>query len=347
MQAPLTYKDAGVDIEAGEEATRRLKTWVSKTRTAQVLSEVGGFGGLFHLAGSPESDPVLVSSIDGVGTKMKVAAALGQFGTVGHDIVNHCVNDILAQGARPLFFLDYIGANKVLPEQVAEIVKGLSEACIEHGCALIGGETAEMPDVYGPGDIDLVGTVIGVVDKGKILDGTHVSEGDALIGLASNGLHTNGYTLARKALYGDRPELLHEFHAGIPGSLGEALLAPHRSYFRPLWPLLEQGRIHALAHITGGGIPGNLARVIPPGLSARVETGSWKIPSLFERIAEKSRAPRAELYRALNMGVGMIAVVSSGDAERARAEIAAHGIEAWRIGTVTSRAGAAGAVVMV
>ncbi|NUN96675.1 MAG: phosphoribosylformylglycinamidine cyclo-ligase [Candidatus Omnitrophica bacterium] len=347
MEAPLTYKDAGVDIEAGEEATRRLKAWVSKTRTPQVLSEVGGFGGLFHLAGCPEADPVLVSSIDGVGTKMKVAAALGRYGSVGHDIVNHCANDILVQGARPLFFLDYIGANKVIPEQVAEVVRGVSEACVEHGCALIGGETAEMPDVYGPGDIDLVGTIIGVVDRNKILNGSRVVEGDALIGLASNGLHTNGYTLARKALYGDRPELLRESPPTLGESLGAALLAPHRSYFKMLWPLLEQGKIHALAHITGGGIPGNLSRVIPARLSARVETRSWNVPPLFELIGEKSRAPRAELYRALNMGVGMIAVVSFDQAEEVRRAVADSGVEAWVIGEVRARGEGSEAVVTV
>lgn len=344
MNQPLTYKDAGVDIDAGEETTRQIKQLVKSTANAHVLSETGSFGGLFRLAGSPEADPVLVSSVDGVGTKMKVAAALGRYDTVGHDIVNHCVNDILVQGARPLFFLDYIGANKVIPSQVAEIVKGISEACLKHSCCLIGGETAEMPDVYGPGDIDLVGTIVGVVEKSAILDGSRVSLGDHLIGLASSGLHTNGYTLARKALAPDGNWNL--VPPGFDRSVGEMLLEPHRSYFKALWYLLEAEEIHAMAHITGGGIPGNLCRVIPVDLQARVDTTAWKVPPLFELLATRTQAPRAELYRAFNMGVGMVLCVDPAQVSSVLDSLATEDCEAWEIGEMIERPADGAAVVL-
>jgi phosphoribosylformylglycinamidine cyclo-ligase len=346
MSRPVTYKEAGVDIDAGEESARRIKSLAARTATSQVLSQVGSFGGLFRLAGCPEKDPVLVSSVDGVGTKMKVAAALGRYGTVGHDIVNHCANDILVQGARPLFFLDYIGANRVIPEQIASLVEGIAEACLAHGCCLIGGETAEMPDVYGPGDIDLVGTIIGIVDRPKLLDGSRVAEGDCLIGLASSGLHTNGYTFARKALYGDSPEKLNQTPPGWNTTVGEALLEPHRSYFKALWPLLEQGRIRALAHITGGGIPGNLCRVIPDGLQARVDTGAWERPPLFRLLAEKTQAPEAELFRAFNMGIGMILAAAPEKAAPILDAIRSCGIEAMKIGAVAGRESGEAVVLM-
>lgn len=334
MTKPITYKDSGVDIEAGEEATRRIRDLVGRTSTSQVLSQVGSFGGLFHLAGSPEEDPVLVSSIDGVGTKMKIAVALKRFDTVGHDIVNHCINDILVQGARPLFFLDYIGAHKVLPSQVAEIVSGLSDACLAQGCCLIGGETAEMPDVYGPGDIDLVGTIVGVVERSRILDGSRVCEGDLLIGLASSGLHTNGYTLARKALIGDDPASLETIPPYCSRPLGELLLEPHRCYLKALQPLLEQEAIHAMAHITGGGIPGNLKRVIPDHLQAVVEAGSWNSQPIFRLLEEKTQASQEELYRAFNMGIGMVLCCAPSDAEGMLAWMHSAGCDAWAIGKV-------------
>ena len=344
MSQPLTYKDAGVDIDAGEETTRRIKQYVKSTANVHVLSETGSFGGLFRMMGCPETDPVLVSSVDGVGTKMKVAAAIGRYDTVGHDIVNHCVNDILVQGARPLFFLDYIGANKVLPSQVAEIVKGISEACLNHNCCLIGGETAEMPDVYGPGDIDLVGTIVGVVERKAILDGSRTGLGDRLIGLASSGLHTNGYTLARKAL-APKGEW-NQVPPGFDRSIGDLLLTPHRSYFKALWPLLEAEMIHAMAHITGGGIPGNLCRVIPAGLQAKVETGSWKIPPLFELLAMKTQVPKAELFRAFNMGAGMILCVDPNHVSSVLASVTAQGCEAWEMGEIVERPEDSTAVVL-
>ncbi len=344
MSQPLTYKDAGVDIEAGEETTRRIKALVKSTANEHVLSETGGFGGLFRLEGCPETDPVLVSSVDGVGTKMKVAAGMGRYDTVGHDIVNHCVNDILVQGARPLFFLDYIGANKVLPAQVAEIVKGIAEACRKHGCCLIGGETAEMPDVYGPGDIDLVGSIVGVVERAAILDGSRTGLGDRLIGLASNGLHTNGYTLARKALAPEGNWNL--VPPGFDRSIGELLLEPHRSYFKAVSYLLEEEEIHAMAHITGGGIPGNLCRVMPADLQAKVDTRAWKVPPLFELLATKTQVPRAELFRAFNMGVGMILCVDPANVSSVLDSVATEDCEAWEIGEVVERTAGAPAVVL-
>ncbi len=344
MNQPLTYKDAGVDIDAGEEATRRIKQLVKSTANIHVLSETGGFGGLFHLAGCPETSPVLVASVDGVGTKMKVAAAMNRYDTVGHDIVNHCVNDILVQGSRPLFFLDYIGANKVIPGQIAEIVKGIAEACRQHNCCLIGGETAEMPDVYGPGDIDLVGFIVGVVGRQAILDGSRIGLGDRLIGLASSGLHTNGYTLARKALAPDGE--WNQVPPGFDRSIGEMLLEPHRSYFKALWNLLEAEEIHAMAHITGGGIPGNLCRVIPTGLQAKVDTSSWKVPSLFELLATKTQAPRAELFRAFNMGVGMVLCVDPANVSSVLDSLATEDCEAWEIGQIVERTGGTPAVAL-
>lgn len=339
MTKPFTYKDAGVDIDAGARATRGIKDIVKSTYNKRVLSEVGLFGGLFDVSDLPEKQPVLVSSVDSVGTKTKVAVQYGKFDSIGHDIVNHCINDILVQGARPLFFLDYIALGFLDPDQIAEIVGGVAEACIENQCALVGGEMCEMPDVYSEGDIDLVGSVVGVVDKPKILDGSKVQEGDRLIGLASSGLHTNGYTLARKALYGDHPEKLLEGNCDLGCSLGEALLAPHRSYFPSVWPLLEKDLVHAMAHITGGGIVDNLARVLPESLAARVEIDAWPRPPLFELLAEKSQAPNSELYRAFNMGIGMILCVAPEQTDAIRESVVGAGIEAWEIGEIDARSG--------
>lgn len=335
MTQPFTYKDAGVDIDAGNEATSRIKGLVALTRTANVLSEVGGFGGLFSVAECPERLPVLVSSIDSVGTKTKVAVACNRFDTIGRDIVNHCTNDILVQGARPLFFLDYVALGKLDPSQMEKIVQGVAEACVENQCALIGGEMCEMPDVYQHGDVDLVGCIVGVVAKPRILDGSRVREGDRLIGLESSGLHTNGYTLARKALYGDDPARIHEKPDGWEATIGEVLLVPHRSYFPVLWPLIDADKIHALAHITGGGITGNLARVIPDGLVAHIDTASWNPAPVFQLLAEKTQAPREELYRTFNMGIGMIAALAADQVDSALDEVRASGIGAWDIGSVS------------
>ena len=337
MTTPRTYKEAGVDIDAGSRATDRIKQWVKKTSTPQVLSDIGLFGGLFDLSGLPEKEPVLVSSVDSVGTKTKVAVACNRFDTIGIDIVNHCVDDILVQGARPLFFLDYIALGEMNPEKIEQIVKGISDACVENGCALIGGEMCEMPDVYSGGDVDLVGSIVGVVDKPKILDGSKVSAGDQLIGIASSGLHTNGYTLARKVLYHDDPELAKEKPEGWTESIGEALLAPHRSYFPQVWPLLEEGLIHGMAHITGGGIPGNLSRTIPEGLSAQIELSACPKPPLFQLLAEKTKASQEELYRTFNMGIGFILCVPKDQTTHILAKVDSPKSAAWVIGQVVEQ----------
>lgn len=334
MTSPKTYKEAGVDIDAGSEATDRIKRWVKRTSTPQVLSEIGLFGGLFDVSALPEKQPVLVSSVDSVGTKTKVAVACNRFDTLGVDIVNHCANDILVQGARPLFFLDYIALGKLDPEQIEQLVKGVSDGCVANGCALVGGEMCEMPDVYAGGDIDLVGSIVGVVDKPKILDGSKVAAGDHLIGIASSGLHTNGYTLARKVLYNDDPARISDRPEGWSKTLGEALLAPHRSYVGVILPLLQKGLIHGMAHITGGGIPGNLSRTIPDGLEARVNLGSWPIPPLFQLLAEKTGADNDELYRTFNMGVGMVVCVPAESADEVLESLNTPEAPAWRIGEV-------------
>jgi len=344
----MTYKDAGVDIDAGSEATDRIKGLVQKTANRHVLSEVGQFGGLYDLAGIGEANPVLVSSIDSVGTKMKVAVEMGRFDTVGRDIVNHCTNDILVQGARPIFFLDYIAVGIMAPDRMEDIVSGIAAACIENDCVLIGGELCEMPEVYSSVDVDLVGSVVGLVDRSKILDGSRVSDGDRLIGVASSGLHTNGYTLARKALYGESPEKLHEVPEGLARTLGEELLEPHRGYFKPLWPLLEEGSIHAMAHITGGGIPGNLSRIIPDDLTAEVNLRTWEPAPIFQLLQGATGAPTDELYRTFNMGVGMILCVAPEEATGVIDHVRGFDIEALEIGKVVDRGeGGSSPVVLV
>jgi phosphoribosylformylglycinamidine cyclo-ligase len=272
---------------------------------------VGFFGGLFEFKGYKE--PVLVSSVDGVGTKLKLASVLGKHDTVGIDIVNHCVNDILTCGAEPLFFLDYIAAGKLNPEQVGEVAKGLAKACREAGCALIGGETAEMPGLYYGGDYDLVGFIVGVVEKSGIIQGKKIAAGDAIIGLPSSGLHTNGYSLVRK-IFGETKAALNTSYPELGRSLGEALLEPHRSYYRQLKPLLAV--IKGLAHITGGGLIGNVPRVLPEGLTANFDSQSWSVPPIFELIQKRGNVDRDEMYKVFNMGIGMVIICLKGDVDR-------------------------------
>jgi phosphoribosylformylglycinamidine cyclo-ligase len=306
---PSTYADAGVDIDAKMGAISRAKDVIRSTFTKGVVGDVGGFGGLFRPDFAGMSDPLLVASADGVGTKVKVAIAVGMHGTVGQDLVNHCVNDILVQGASPLFFLDYIATGKMKPEIVGEILEGLAKACRENGCALLGGETAEMPGMYAEGDYDLAGTIIGVVDRPRLLDGSRVAEGDLLIGLPSSGLHTNGYSLARKVLFED---LNLSPQTGVPElgcTLADALLAVHRSYLKPVLPLAENFLISAMAHITGGGFPDNLPRVLPAGLDALVHPHAWSWPPLFHLLQDKGRIAPAEMLRVFNCGIGMVLVV--------------------------------------
>ncbi len=314
----LTYKDAGVDIAAGEETVGRIKPLVRQTFTPGVLADIGAFGGFFAPDWKAYSAPVLVSSVDGVGTKLKVAFRMSKHDTVGQDLVNHCVNDIAVCGAKPLFFLDYFSTGRLEPNVAEEVVRGFAVACKANGCALIGGETAEMPDLYAAGEFDLAGTVVGIVDRDQILDGSRVKAGDMLIGLPSTGLHTNGYSLARKVLFAhydvnDTPEEL----GGT--SVGDALLAVHRSYLTPIQALIEAGMVHAFAHITGGGIPGNTQRVMPEGLLFDVDWEAWLRPPIFGLIQRLGGVPEADMQRAFNLGIGLIAVVSSSHQDEALA----------------------------
>ncbi|MDX1933832.1 MAG: phosphoribosylformylglycinamidine cyclo-ligase [Capsulimonadales bacterium] len=304
-----TYADAGVDIDAGNEAVLRMKEHVRSTFNAAVLADVGSFGGMYALDKSAVSEPVLVASIDGVGTKLKVAQMVGRHDTVGRDLVWHCVNDILVQGARPLFFLDYFGTGRLDPAIAADVVKGIADGCRVVGCALLGGETAEMPGMYAPGEYDLAGCIVGLVERGRIIDGSRVSPGDAIIGLASDGLHTNGYSLARHVLF-EKAGLPHERYVPDLGTtIGDALLAPHRCYAPALLPLLERFDIHAIAHITGGGFYDNIPRVLPTDCQAVIERRAWTPPAIFRLIQELGHVPDAEMFRTFNMGIGMVLVV--------------------------------------
>jgi phosphoribosylformylglycinamidine cyclo-ligase len=327
----VDYRQSGVDIDAGNEAVRRIKILARQTYTPGVLSGVGSFGGLFGLDTSV-GDPVLVASADGVGTKLKVAFMAGVHDTIGEDLVNHCVNDILVQGARPLFFLDYLATGALAPEVVEQIVTGVARACVENGCALLGGETAEMPGFYAAGEYDVAGFIVGLVSRAAIVDGRGIVSGDQLIALPSSGLHTNGYSLARRIAF-DVLGLDVDSHVGELGStIGEALLRPHRSYLRVIAPLLASGRIKGMAHITGGGITENLPRVLPDGLGFSLDRGSWTVPPLFTWLQRGGTVPDAEMFRAFNMGVGMVLVCSPADADAVVADLRASGEQAWRIG---------------
>lgn len=310
-----TYKDAGVDIERASETKERMTEMVRSTYGPEVLGAHGRFGGLFDIQWLQfRTNPVLVASTDGVGTKTVIAAALGRFESLGHDLVNHCVNDILVQGAKPLFFLDYVATSQLDPDTVLQVVRGITDACRGANCTLLGGETAEMPGVYRPGELDLVGTIVGWVQREDIIDGARIEAGDILIGLPSTGLHTNGYSLARRVL-ADRP-LKGELPGGA-GTLGDALLAPHRSYLQPVNDLMNQDiDIRGLVHITGGGFYDNIPRVLPDGLGVRIETGLWPVPPIFGLIQDVGQVDRKEMYHVFNMGIGLIVIVSANQAER-------------------------------
>jgi phosphoribosylformylglycinamidine cyclo-ligase len=301
-----------------------------------VLAGPGLFGGLFELKGFKR--PVLVSSVDGVGTKIKIAEALDRYDTVGIDIVNHCINDIFTCGATPLFFLDYIAMGKLVPERVATIVKGLSAACQEAGCALIGGETAEMPGIYAADDYDLAGFIIGAVEKEDIIDGRSISAGDIIIGLASSGLHTNGYSLVRK-VFGDTSSSLNKYYPELDSTIGEALLVPHRSYYKVLKPFLSS--LKGMAHITGGGLPGNVPRILPDGLAATFDGKSWTVPPIFNLIRQKGNISAQEMYRVFNMGIGMVLICAPDKA----AEIIKQLPEAMVIGKVSKKTGNSSVVI--
>jgi phosphoribosylformylglycinamidine cyclo-ligase len=333
----LSYRDAGVDRDVAGRAKARIAELVRATFSDDVLSRPGGFGGLFRVPTGVQR-PVLVASADGVGTKLKVAMMTGVHHTIGADLVNHCVNDILVEGARPLFFLDYIGMGVLEAGTVQQIVGGLADACRANGCALLGGETAEMPDFYDPGEYDLAGFIVGVVEEGKGPGAHQVEKGNALIGVASDGFHTNGYSLLRRLLF-DRLGLgARDLFPDSDRSVGEVLLRPHRSYLKPLLPHITSGRIRALSHITGGGIPENLARVVPEGLSARVDRSGWAWPAEFTAVMKHGGVDEMEMYHTFNNGVGMILIAAEGDADALIGELSAAGERAWRIGAVEAGA---------
>jgi phosphoribosylformylglycinamidine cyclo-ligase len=335
----FSYAASGVDIDAGNRAKRRIRELVRTTFNPQVLSEIGLFGGLYRLDPAAEREPVLVASADGVGTKLRVAFMTGVHHTVGYDLVAHCVNDILVQGARPLFFLDYIATGVMQPDVVAQVVEGLVRGCGEFGCALIGGETAEMPDFYPAGEYDLAGFIVGVVDRGRILDGAAVRPGDIVLGLPSAGLHTNGYSLARKIFFdhlGLWPETPVE---ELGGTVGEVLLRPHKGYLKALWPCLERGLVRGLAHITGGGLLENIPRILPAGCGVEIRRGAWPVPPLFGFMAREGRVAEAEMYRVFNMGVGMAVIVAPADAAAVEALVGAAGETVHRIGAVVAGEG--------
>ena len=336
MTAPLDYRAAGVDIGAADDAKRRIAALVESTFTEGARGRFGGFGGLFRLPAGLEQ-PLLVASADGVGTKIKVAIEADRHDTIGHDLVNHCVNDILVQGARPLFFLDYVAFGALIPTVVEAVVRGVAAGCRENGCALIGGETAEMPGVYTPPDYDLAGFIVGCVEERRVLGAERVRGGDALVALASSGLHTNGYSLARR-IVSDRMRLgVQDPFPGEPGSVADVLLRVHRSYLRALMPVLD--RVHAMAHITGGGLPGNLNRALPPSLDAVVDTGSWRIPNTFLALERAGGVPRAEMFRAFNMGVGMVALCDTESVDAVIASARAAAVDAWPLGEVREGSG--------
>jgi phosphoribosylformylglycinamidine cyclo-ligase len=327
------YARAGVDVDLGNLVKRRIQSRVKSTHGPEVLGKIGGFGGLFAPNFSGVREPVLVASVDGVGTKLKVAFAMNRHDTVGADLVNHCANDIAVLGARPLFFLDYIGAEKLEPRVFDQLLAGFTKACRAAKCALIGGETAQMPGIYRKGEYDLAGCIVGVVDRAQMIDGSRIKRGDVILGLPSNGLHTNGYSLARKILFEKLRLKPHSKIAGLKHSLGQELLRVHRNY-QPLIAKLPPGMIHGLAHITGGGLVDNLPRVLPENCDAFIETKSWRVPPIFDFLERHGRIDRREMYQVFNMGIGMVAIVSENDSTKA-----GRTLKAKQIGTVASGKG--------
>jgi len=332
----LHYGSAGVNLDASDDAKKRIKKLVESTFTAGAVGAFGGFGGMFRLPTGLRK-PVLVASADGVGTKVKVAIEARRHDTVGRDLVNHCVNDILVQGARPLFFLDYVAFGQLDPVVLESVVSGIATGCRENGCSLIGGETAEMPGVYTPPDYDLAGFIVGYVEEDAVLGASRVRPDDVLIGLPSAGLHTNGYSLARK-IVAERLKLgVRDRFPGEDGTVADVLLAEHRSYLPALGGVLD--RVHAMAHITGGGLPGNLDRVLPGSLDAIVDRGSWKVPGIFEILADSGKVERDEMFRTFNMGVGMVAITAPGDAAAVMAAAARAGVTGFVLGWLRSGTG--------
>jgi phosphoribosylformylglycinamidine cyclo-ligase len=333
----MEYKAAGVDIDAGNETVRRIKWLARSTFTPGVLSDIGSFGGLFRLDRDRYQDPVLVSSADGAGTKLKVAFMTGRHGTVGADLVNHCINDILVQGAEPLFFLDYLAVGRLSPAVAEQVVGGIARACRENGCALIGGETAEMPGFYADGEYDIAGFIVGIVERSKLIDGRSIEPGDVLIGLPSTGLHTNGYSLARRVFFDMAGWKADTFVRELDATVGDALLAPHRSYLPVIKPFLDRQSIKGLAHVTGGGITENLPRVLPDGCAAEIDRQAWTVPPIFRVLQQRGDIADVEMFRTFNMGIGLIIVCSSREADRIMNTLSRAGEpNAVRIGFVVS-----------
>jgi phosphoribosylformylglycinamidine cyclo-ligase len=332
--ATITYADAGVDIDRANRTKKRIKYLAHKTFNRGVLSEIGGFGALFAIDKQKYVNPVLVSSVDGVGTKLKVAFEMKVHHTIGADLVNHCVNDIVVQGATPLFFMDYLATGKLEPEVAEKVVEGLAEACKHNGCALIGGETAEMPGFYPEGEYDLAGFIVGVVEREKIINGKNVEVGDVILGLASNGLHTNGYSLARKLLFeigGYTPE---SYVNELKGKVGNELMRTHKSYWSSVKRLVDGDCVTAMAHITGGGITDNLPRMLPRGMAAIIEIGSWPVPPIFEHLQKLGNVTQEEMLRTFNMGLGMLLVVPSAKFKKAQTVIERAGEKAFTVGRI-------------
>ena len=334
-QTPLTYRDAGVDIDAGNEVVERIKPLVKRTFRPEVMGGLGGFGALFNLSGKYR-EPVLVSGTDGVGTKLKLAQQLNRHDSIGIDLVGMCVNDVLVQGAEPLFFLDYFATGKLHVDTTVSVVGGIAKGCELAGCALIGGETAEMPDMYPPGEYDLAGFTVGAVEKSELLDGNAVREGDVLMGIASSGPHSNGYSLIRK-IY-DR--------AGRPADLDiggekliDALMAPTRIYVKPILAMLKEHSIHAMAHITGGGLSENIIRVIPDGLGLEIKASTWPLPPVFKWLQQEGQVTNHEMWRTFNCGIGFVLVIAPGDIESIGAALKSHDLEHWTIGSVVTSSG--------
>jgi len=327
----MDYRQAGVDIDAGHEVVRRIRSLARGTFTPGVLSEIGSFGGLFQLNATGVEDPVLVSSADGVGTKLRVAFMTGRHGTIGRDLVNHCVNDILVQGAEPLFFLDYLATGRLDPDVAVQIVEGLAAACRENGCALLGGETAEMPGFYADGEYDVAGFIVGIVPRARLITGRQIAPGDLLIGLPSSGLHTNGYSLARRIAF-ERAGLEHNSRVDELGTtIGDALLVPHRSYLPVIRPLLGRGLIKGMAHITGGGITDNLPRIFADGLYAEIDRSAWDVPAIFQWLQRAGNVPDDDMLRTFNMGIGLILACAPDEADALRDALRAAGEAGARV----------------
>ncbi|WP_028549886.1 phosphoribosylformylglycinamidine cyclo-ligase [Paenibacillus sp. UNC451MF] len=330
------YKKAGVDIAAGNEAVERMKKHVKTTFRPEVLTDLGGFGALFGLNKDKYEEPVLVSGTDGVGTKLKIAFAMDKHDTIGIDAVAMCVNDIVVQGAEPLFFLDYLACDKVIPEKIEAIVKGISDGCVQSGCALIGGETAEMPGMYSEGEYDIAGFTVGIVDKKKIIDGSTIRPGDVVLGLASSGVHSNGFSLVRKLLLEEKGYSLHDHIDALGGKLGDVVLEPTKIYVKSVLAALEKVQLKGLAHITGGGFIENIPRMLPADVNVEIDYGSWPILPIFQLMQQDGGISNNDMFRTFNMGIGMVIVVSEAQAAEAAAIFEQHGEKVYTLGRVTA-----------